>query len=108
MRLKALLISSSVFLLSCGGLPPKPSVTICVINYPAHEGICGVSDGETVKEARNISYSEIVKRLKASGETFNVPLPTMDKSVCFAPKEWEKVQNYIDLLVDYGTNRCGR
>lgn len=92
-RLRILWASFSLFLVGCNHLPEKPIVTICIIDYPRLEGICAETSKET--EAKDLALRAI-----AAAATRRVTLESMDKSVCFAPKEWEKVQNYIDLLED--------
>lgn len=106
MLLRTLLISFSLLVSSCGGLPAKPKVIICVIDYPSSEGICGETDGEDIKKAKDIAYKRILERLKSQREVTRIPLSTMDKNVCFAPKEWEKVQNYVDELVEFAKSGC--
>lgn len=90
---RILLASFSLFLVGCNTLPEKPIVTICIIDYPRQEGICAETTNKT--EARDLAIQAI-----AAAATKRIPLESMDKSVCFSPKEWEKVQNYIDILED--------
>lgn len=106
MLLKACFVISSLLFVACGSLPKKPDVTMCVIDYPRNQGICGSVKGEDIQSTSQLSYGELVRAVYQSSNVFLVPLSEMDKSVCFAPREWEKVQNYIDLLEDHAKNRC--
>lgn len=72
-------------------MPEKPTVELCVIDYPRMEGIC-VTTTKDIK-AREIALQSLIAMAQR-----RVALAEMDKSVCFAPAEWEKVQNYIDKL----------
>jgi hypothetical protein len=72
-------------------MPDKPIVEICVIDYPSSEGICTTTTKDMA--AREVALQSLIAMAQR-----RVPLSQMDKSVCFAPPEWEKVQNYIDRL----------
>jgi len=87
-------------------MPKKPKVIICVIDYPSHEGICNETDGEKIKRIDDIDYDNIVNKVMSDRANDRIPLSSMDKSVCFAPREWEKVQNYIDEMHDYIRREC--
>lgn len=92
MLLKILPVTFSLLLLSgCNSMPEKPTVELCVIDYPSMEGICVTTTKDT--QAREVALQSLISMAQR-----RVPLAQMDRSVCFAPVEWEKVQNYIDKL----------
>jgi hypothetical protein len=86
-RLATLSGAFSLILSACN-LPAKPVVTICVLDFPSGEGICGESGGGV--------------------DLKRVPIAELDKSTMFAPREWEKVTNYIHLLEEHVRNGCPR
>lgn len=87
MPLKILLIIFSCVFLSACIAPKKPTVEICHIDYPEWEGIC--------------QFGGEKENLPKPNPLFRRQLADLDKATCFAPKEWEKVQNYIDQLEAY-------
>lgn len=89
MRLVTLLIIFS--LLGCKAMPVKPVVTVCVIDYPRSEAICG--------ETKNPD-------LLVLEEVRRIPLSMMDRATAFTPSEWEKVQVYVHRLEDYANEAC--
>lgn len=93
MRLATSLIVFS-FLAACGGLPPKPKPEICVLDAPMLEGICGTP---ALKKVADLDINNLIKNSE-----IRVPVVELDHSVMFRPKEWEKVQNYINALEQYG------
>ena len=72
-------VALMILISACGGAPKKPSVLSCIIDYPRTAAICRDPKSET----------PVLKR---------VDLQTLDKNMCFAPAEWEQIQNYIDDL----------
>lgn len=102
-----LAILSLIFsLTACQTLPPKPVLTLCVIDYPRLEGICGETSGDKINTARDLTYNNIVASIYLSPTVRRVPLSSMDKSVSAAPPEWEKLQNYVHALEYAVQNRC--
>lgn len=88
---KILLVTFSLLAVGCNHMPDKPIVELCVIDYPRSEGICVTTTKDTA--AREVALQSLIAMAQR-----RVALSQMDKSVCFAPAEWEKVQNYIDKL----------
>lgn len=97
MQRATLLIVFSL-LVGCKGIPEKPDPEICILDAPALEGICGTPKIEDPSdlEIKNLIEMAVIR----------VPISELDHSVMFRPKEWEKVQNYIDALEQYGRG-CG-
>lgn len=77
--LKILLIIFSWGYLGCSSTPTQPALTLCQLDIPRSEGICGQTD-------------------IMGGEVIRVPLIELDKATALIPEEWEKLQNYIDIL----------
>lgn len=96
----------SLLLVACGTLPPKPIVTLCVVDYPRSQAICGETGGEAVTSTRQLSYRTLVQTVKASATVRRVPLSQLDKSVAFTPVNWEKLKNYLDQLEAAAKERC--
>jgi hypothetical protein len=86
MLLGMLLITSG-----CKSAPIKPVVTVCIIDYPRLEAICGETNRPELIEI------EAVRR---------IPLSEMDRATAFTPAEWEKIQRYIHRLEDYAEENC--
>jgi len=76
-----LLALSSIVLNSCHSIPviENPNVTLCVLDYPEGEGVCG----------RN-----------GNSPPYRIPLSDLDHAVAFNPSDWKEVQTYIDYLED--------
>jgi hypothetical protein len=83
--LRILLIASSLTIMSCVGLPPKPTLTICVYDHPSAEGICATKEPN-----------------KPAGDLHRVPVADLDKATMLSPEEWKKLEDYIQLLEAYG------
>ena len=96
MQLRILLVSFSIVLSACGGLPTKPVVELGVIDYPRLEIVTNTTDKVELNTAKDLEYKKFVTQLVKS--SVRKPLATYHKAVCFLPTEWEKVQNYIDAL----------
>lgn len=78
---------SSICLAACN--PPKPpDVLICVLDVPAQEGICKMSN--------------------QPGPVHRVPIAELDKSVSFPPESWEAFQNYLDEVKVFIEQNCKR
>jgi hypothetical protein len=96
MRLKLFLMTSSLILSGCGGMPPKPALEICFpqIIEPLEKSycLCGMTEGEE----KNLT--ELAKK----------PLKYCDKATAFPPQSWEKAKNYIDKLENYAKTHCSK
>ena len=92
----------SFLLVGCGAMPTKPVVTLCIIDYAQMQGSCANTDGSKINHASELTYMTMARRLLAGNR---IPLSQMDKNICFAPSEWEKVQNYIDQLENAMKNK---
>lgn len=104
-----LLIASfiALFLVFCGGcvgLPAKPIVTLCVIDYPAGEAICG--DTHSVRSSDELTYAAMREMIEGSPRVTRVPLSTIDKSICENPSNWEKSRQYVIELETYAKTHC--
>jgi hypothetical protein len=98
-------IFSVVLLLSgCGHVPEKPVVEVGIIDYPRSEIITNKT-GPEVKSTEDLKYSNLTEKAQSTGSV-RKPLSTYDKSVCFLPDEWTKVQIYMHLMEDYLTKYC--
>lgn len=94
MQLKKLAIIGSVFLASCGGLPPKPSINLCQIDYPYGYGICN----QTANIVTIQQLNAIVANPRGLAST-HLPIAGMDKYECVSQADWKQVQDYINALV---------
>lgn len=101
MRLMTLLIIGEL-LVACAGAPQKPQLTICIVDWPRQEAICG----ETSSHLTTKEIYEAKSPLDILANTYRVPLSQMDKGTVLTPLNWEKAQSYIHLLEDYVQNRC--
>lgn len=104
-QLKALLIISSL-LVGCAKIPTKPSVTLCVIDFPSNEAICGTTLSQELESVKRMDYANVVMYIKGASDVHRVPLSSMDHAIAFTPPEWEKVKNYMDDLMDYAKKNC--
>jgi hypothetical protein len=86
----------SAILVGCGNVPQKPEVEMCFVETPAaplaHYCLCGIAPGGGMK-------------LKAK-KLERHPIEYCDKATSFRPREWEKIQNYQDELLDYALKHC--
>lgn len=74
----------SLALGGCVDLPKKPTLRMCVIDYPRGEGICGEKEpGKPVSTMTRTS------------------LESLDKATALEPFYWEQLQNYIQMLELY-------
>lgn len=94
MQLNKYLIIGSVFLASCGGLPPKPSINLCQIDYPDGYGICNQTASIVTLQQLNV----IVANPRVAAST-HLPIAGMDKYECVSQADWKQIQDYINALV---------
>jgi hypothetical protein len=84
--MRLLILLATLSSLGCVGIPPKPSVNLCLLDVPANEASCG--------------------RTGTNDPIQRVPLAAMDKATAFSPADWELIKNYIDEMEDYVRHRC--
>jgi hypothetical protein len=77
MRLSKLALISSL-LVGCGGLPNKPVVNLCILDYARQQLSC-TSTGATPVSIR-------------------IPLEAGENYTCISPDDWAAIQNYINAL----------
>ncbi len=97
-----------IFLTSCAGLPKAPSVELGVIDYPRGQVIVNMTGRSSFKNVDSIpaaDYRSVVKAIVSGGN--RVPLASYDRAISFKPAEWQKVQSYMDSLVQYVRAHCG-
>lgn len=82
---------SAFELTACQTALKKPVITMCIIDYPSREAICG--------ETNQAHLVEVL-------EPRRIPLSELDRATAFAPIEWERAQNYIHFLEDRATHTC--
>lgn len=70
------------------------------------QGICGETSFQSVDAVSKLTYNNIVSEILLSKSVRRVPIESLDKSVCQAPSEWEKSENYLQKLEDYANERC--
>jgi len=80
-----LLAASSLLLVSCGGLPNKPVVNLCLIDYASQQLSCTTSGSNPV--------------------SVRIPLMAGDKYTCVSPDDWKQIQDYINALVQQLNNQ---
>jgi len=98
MRLVGLLmiLIAAVCISSCKGkVPPRPSITLCVIDYPAGEAICGETDPHGVFTFRALRGESAIEFLLAQGPIRRVPLAELDRASAIPPRSWETLMNYL-------------
>lgn len=113
--LKILLSTISAFIFGCATLPPwmppppqKPVLTLCVVDYPANQAICGETSFKTINSLREFSYNNVILEILNSPVVRRESLESLDKAVAFRPAEWEKSENYREQTEDYIKNYCGK
>lgn len=98
MPLKRLLIIFS--LVGCANLPEKPTLELCLIDYPRQEVICGLTN-----KIETAEYQEVVDKIMAA-QVYRQPLSYVDRGVSLRPPEWEKLENYRKALERYAREKC--
>jgi hypothetical protein len=78
-------LAASLVLTSCQSLPPSPDINLYSMDYPRAQALCSNSKG--------------VKCDK-------VFIAATDKFYMLSPKDWEKLQNYIDKLICVARGGC--
>jgi len=66
--------------------PEKPVIRFCSVDYPRLEATCKLAGG--------------------AGDSIRSPLEILDRGICFVPKDWELVQNYLHLLEEFSKRSC--
>lgn len=72
-----IVLLTSLVLASCASVPPAPNVNLYHHDFPRAQALCSNSKGEKCDK---------------------LLLAQTDKFYMLSPKDWEKIQNYIDLL----------
>lgn len=91
----SLLTISSILLVSCAGLPPKPKGDLCVIDIPRDRLVCApISGADKPKDLYD------PQKFLRKSETVDLPLHDADKYVSFSPDTWENVSVYMKQLED--------
>lgn len=122
-RLKIWSITFSfVALTACANPPPKPVVTLCQLDVPAGEGVCGQTTGDFPTDPAppcpaNTALPGDAATVKAMfgahpelkiAKVCRVPIAQLDKATAFSPLSWQYVQTYIHDLEDYAKNHCNK
>ena len=97
MRLINLLIIFS--LIGCASGPKKPSIELCVIDYPANIADCGMTDPELIKSLADLEFDVLTGEIKASSEP--KPLSYLDNAVAITQPHWKEFMDYLHKLEDY-------
>lgn len=107
-QLKNLLILSVIALniSGCDHGPIRPVIRICIIDYIANEAICGDTKKTNALTMEDITDNDIRELLERMGPVKRVPLSTLDRATAFAPREWEKLINYVGDLERYAKKHC--
>lgn len=98
MRLKTLAIISSLALASCAGLPPKPSVELCVIDIGASVAYCNMTNGEKITKVDQLKYQAVVSSIVNSPNRIDKPIKELHKYISFSPMDWGRVVQYMHSL----------
>jgi hypothetical protein len=93
-----------VALSGCAGVPDKPNVKLCTIDYPRHQLICAPTQKLTQPE--QVEFHELVPFVRANA-TDKVPLDKADKFIAFSPDDWGAIVVYMKTLRDYATQKSG-
>lgn len=105
MRLSLQLTAFSL-IVGCAGVPAKPKIELCLVDYPATEVICGVTTKESIDKLRSAPDYTQLRRLVMAASTERKPLAYIDRGVALIPSEYEKLKNYIDELNIYIEQQC--
>lgn len=84
MRLNKLVLISSL-LVGCGGLPEKPQINLCIIDYASQQMSCTTTGANPVST--------------------RIALASADKYTCVSPDDWKAIQDYMNALVQDITNQ---
>jgi hypothetical protein len=93
--LRTLVSISSLLIVSCSSLPPKPRGTVWTIDYPSSE-IIGAPFGEFKLKDR--SYRSFRAQMKFGVNKRlieRLPLADADKYICFDPSTWDRLDSWI-------------
>lgn len=105
--LKTWLITFSLISLGCAhGLPPKPAVNLCVIDWPAQLAYCNMTNGEKITNTSKLEYRTIVESIIYSKSREDVPVSQMHKHIAFSPKDWGELVKYIHKLEEEAPKHC--
>ena len=107
---KTSLIALAVSLSACANLkhelPEKPAVEMGFIDYPRDEVITVQTKGKTFKSLKQLRYANLYASVLSAAGAVRKPLASYDKAISFLPAEWEKIQNYLDELVQFAKDYC--
>ena len=72
-------------LTSCSSLPPAPEINLYLHDEPRSQALCSNSFGKKCDK---------------------IPIKETDKFFMLRPRDWEKIENYIDLLACKAQGGC--
>lgn len=109
-----LTILSSLFLLSCAKLPPKPKGILCVMHVAKDDSgqvivddtkaVCAPIDGD--EDPQNLTKWERTRLVLNDDDKFDVPLVMLDNFVTTSPDTWGNIVSYIDKLKGIIERNC--
>lgn len=88
---------------ACALAPTRPTLFLCIVDYPRQEAICGSTDANLVAKA---DEAEVHSAISKAQDLQRYPLEKVDKATCLLPTEWEKLTNYADEMEQFIKLRC--